>query len=56
VISKELLEILACPICKKPLTLEDNGQSLKCGECRRVYAIRDGIPNMLVDEAVIDPL
>ncbi len=54
-IDKELLEILVCPVCKKPLVLKDEGQSLKCGECRRVYPIRDNIPIMLVDEAHIDP-
>jgi len=54
-ISQDLLEILVCPACKKSLVLKDNGQSLKCSECRRVYPIRDDIPVMLVDEAVIDP-
>jgi uncharacterized protein YbaR (Trm112 family) len=54
-IDKELLEILVCPVCKKPLELKNNGQSLKCGECRRVYPIRDNIPIMLVDEATLDP-
>jgi uncharacterized protein YbaR (Trm112 family) len=54
-VDKELLEILVCPVCKKALVLKDNGNSLKCGECRRVYPIRDGIPIMLVDEATIDP-
>ncbi|MGH9513503.1 MAG: Trm112 family protein [Terriglobales bacterium] len=54
-ISKELMEILACPVCKKPLTQKADGASLKCAECRRVYPVRDDIPIMLVDEATIDP-
>ncbi|HET7440317.1 MAG TPA: Trm112 family protein [Terriglobales bacterium] len=54
-VDKELLEILVCPVCKKSLELKNNGQALKCGECRRVYPIRDDIPIMLVDEAVIEP-
>jgi uncharacterized protein len=54
-VSKELLEILVCPVCKKPLVQKDNGQSLKCGVCRRVYPVRDDIPIMLVDEATTDP-
>jgi len=54
-ISQDLLDMLVCPVCKKPLTPKDEGQSLKCGQCRRVYPIRDNIPIMLVDEAVIDP-
>jgi len=31
------------------------GESLKCGQCRRVYPIKDNIPVMLVDEATTDP-
>ena len=52
-ISQDLLDILVCPVCKKPLAVKD--ESLKCAVCRRVYPVRDGIPIMLVDEAVIDP-
>lgn len=54
-IPHDLLEILVCPVCKTPLTQKDNGESLKCGTCRRVYPVRDNIPIMLVDEAVIEP-
>ena len=54
-ISKDLLDMLVCPLCKKSLLLKDDGQSLKCGECRRVYPIRDSIPIMLIDEATTDP-
>jgi len=55
-ISQELLDILVCPLCKKRLVLKHEGQSLQCGECRRVYPIRDGIPILLIDEAVIEDL
>jgi uncharacterized protein YbaR (Trm112 family) len=54
-IPQDLLDILVCPVCKKSLVLKDDGQSLKCSECHRVYPVRDGIPIMLVDQAVIDP-
>jgi uncharacterized protein len=54
-IPQDLLDILVCPVCKKPLVLKDEGLNLKCAECRRVYPVRDGIPIMLVDEAVTDP-
>lgn len=48
-IDKELLDILACPVCKTPVKQE--GDRLVCGTCGRRYPIRDGIPVMLVDEA-----
>jgi Uncharacterized conserved protein len=53
-ISKELLDMLVCPLCKKPVAVTGNGQGLKCGICRRVYPIRDDIPIMLIDSATID--
>ncbi len=53
-ISQDLLDMLVCPVCKKPVVLNADGKSLKCGECRRVYPIQDDIPIMLVDAAKID--
>ena len=53
-IPQDLLEILVCPVCKKPLAVKVNGESLKCGECHRVYPVRDDIPILLVDEAVTE--
>jgi uncharacterized protein YbaR (Trm112 family) len=54
-VDPELLAILACPQCKTPVTLVKNGTALKCGQCHRVYAIKDDIPVMLIDEARIEP-
>ena len=53
-IAKELLDVLVCPLCKLPVKLTPDGQGLKCGQCRRVYAIKDDIPVMLIDEAKIE--
>ena len=53
-VPKDLLDILVCPVCKKPLTVQGKGESLKCGECHRVYPVRDDIPILLVDEAKIE--
>jgi len=53
-LSQELLEILACPICKVKVELKPDGNGLKCPECRRVYPVRDDIPVMLIDEAQIE--
>jgi LSD1 subclass zinc finger protein len=54
-ITPELLEILVCPVCRKPLTLRGE-ESLKCHECHRAYPIRNGIPIMLEHEATIETL
>ncbi len=53
-VDPELLEILACPACKTPVVLVHDGQALKCNQCHRVYAIKDDIPIMLIDEATIE--
>ena len=50
-IDKELLDILACPIGKADLTLE--GDFLLCTRCGVKYPIKDGIPVLLIDEAVL---
>jgi uncharacterized protein len=54
-IPKDLLEILVCPACKQSLEYRQNPESLKCTQCHRVYAVKDDIPIMLVDEATIEP-
>jgi hypothetical protein len=54
-VDPDLLAILACPICKTPVTPVKNGSALKCATCNRVYPIKDDIPVMLVDEAVVEP-
>jgi len=53
-IDKELLDILACPECKKPVEPVHEGTGLRCNECGRVFPIRDEIPVMLLDEATIE--
>ncbi len=50
-ISKELLDILACPKCKSPIVLNETQDGLICKPCKLVYEIREGIPIMLIDEA-----
>ena len=51
---KRLLDLLVCPICKGPLRSiggAGNTQELVCRPDRLAYAVRDGIPLMLPDEA-----
>jgi uncharacterized protein YbaR (Trm112 family) len=51
-VPKELLDILVCPQCKGAIYLNDDANGLICESCRLVYAIKDDIPIMLVDEAL----
>jgi len=52
---KELMKILACPVCKGDLELnvdkEENNEivtgSLYCAKCQHSYPIVDTIPNLL---------
>ncbi len=46
-INKELLDILACPVCKEGLLLDS--EKLVCTKCHRHYPIKDGIPVMIID-------
>ncbi|NTV80431.1 MAG: Trm112 family protein, partial [Candidatus Aminicenantes bacterium] len=51
-ISKDLLDILACPKCKGDITLNKAGDGLICKACHLLYQIKDDIPVMLIDEAL----
>ena len=52
---RDLMEILACPVCKGELELtveKEEGEeiitgSLRCTQCSEVYPIEDAIPNLL---------
>jgi uncharacterized protein YbaR (Trm112 family) len=52
---KDMMDILACPVCKGPLTLtvtKEEGDevvtgSLHCAQCNETYPIEDTIPNLL---------
>jgi uncharacterized protein YbaR (Trm112 family) len=54
-VKKELMDILACPVCKGDLELnveeEDEKEvitgSLYCAKCSERYPIVDAIPNLL---------
>jgi len=54
----DLLDLLACPLCKGELTLavaqEDGDEivrgTLSCAACDEAYPIEDGIPNLLPPE------
>lgn len=52
---RDLMDILACPVCKGELKLsvenEEDGEivagSLHCDACDETYPIDDGIPDLL---------
>jgi uncharacterized protein YbaR (Trm112 family) len=50
-LNKELLRILVCPVCMKPVRELADEKGLECAQCGRIYPIRDGFPVMLPEEA-----
>jgi uncharacterized protein YbaR (Trm112 family) len=46
-----LLDILVCPLCKGPLIYKKEDKELICKSDRLAFAIKDGIPVMLAEEA-----
>jgi uncharacterized protein YbaR (Trm112 family) len=57
-LKKDLMDILACPVCKSELELKvetEEGDeviqgSLICHKCDEIYPIDDAIPNLLPPE------
>jgi uncharacterized protein len=52
VVDEKLLSILVCPQDRGPLLLIGDDEMLYNPRLRRAYRIEDGIPVLLVDEAV----
>ncbi len=51
-IQQRLLEILVCPACKGELEhVTKPEEELRCHACKLAYAVRDGIPDMIVEDA-----
>lgn len=46
-----LIEVLACPVDKQPLLFFADEDVLYNPRLRRSYAVRDGIPVLLIDES-----
>jgi uncharacterized protein YbaR (Trm112 family) len=49
-VDEELLSLLVCPACHEHL--DRRGEQLVCRKCGLAYPIRNGIPVMLLSEAV----
>ena len=54
-IDEWFLSLLECPACDfhRPLTLASDGNALLCACGRYAFPVRDGIPILLVEEAVV---
>ncbi len=46
-----VLDLLACPACLGSLLIELS--RITCAGCGRIYPVREGIPILLVDRAVL---
>lgn len=51
-IDPKLLEILVCPVTKSPLDYNAVAQELVSAAAKLAFPIREGIPIMLVDQAL----
>ncbi len=50
-LTKQLIDVLVCPKCKGKLEVIPDAV-LRCNSCQLDYPVRDGVPIMLIDEAV----
>jgi uncharacterized protein YbaR (Trm112 family) len=49
----ELLDMIACPAPDHAsLRYDADAQTLTCTSCARVYPVKDGLPVLLLDEAM----
>lgn len=51
-VDERLLEILVCPDCRSDVEYKDRRKVIVCTGCGLQYPVKDGIPVMLVDEAI----
>ena len=49
----KFLAVLACPADDNRPPLRQDGNTLVCDQCGRIYPIRDGIPILLPEEAAL---
>jgi uncharacterized protein YbaR (Trm112 family) len=54
-ISQEFLDLLRCPMDPGNTRLEQADNALVCQRCRLKFAIKEGIPSLLVEEAELPP-
>lgn len=49
--NRKLLELLVCPVSKAPLVYWPESEELWCSASGLAYAITDGIPVLIAEEA-----
>lgn len=49
--NRRLLELLVCPVSKTPLVYRPDTEELWCAASGFAYAITDGIPVLIAEEA-----
>jgi uncharacterized protein YbaR (Trm112 family) len=55
-ISQELLDILRCPLDPtRSARLDQQADGLVCQRCRLTFPIKEGLPCMLVEDALLPP-
>ena len=55
-IDPKLVDLLACPKCHGQLATVAKPEGFACEACKLFYAVEDGLPNMLIDDAKRWPL
>jgi len=52
----DLVALLACPQCHGPLASTPEPEGFGCSACHLFFAVDDGIPNFLIEDARPWPL
>ena len=52
----QLIDLLACPKCRAKLDSVDEPEGFVCKGCGLHFAVEDGLPNMLIEDAKQWPL
>ena len=51
ILNPEILDVIACPICKGKLHYDENAQVLICKFDKLAFPVKNGVPIMLEGEA-----
>jgi uncharacterized protein YbaR (Trm112 family) len=55
-IAADLWDLLACPCPEHaPVAADEASQRVVCSRCRTSFEVREGVPVMLLDEAIPGP-